>query len=539
MYKFIVFFDKTIYLCEETTKNLNNMKKFLLIFAIAVLGGFSSMKTQAAVSAISDLCGTYSFTAEKVSVADGYDFPTTFDVTIKENVNNPTGVLINGFAGSVEDIQAKVDLTAKTLTIESMPAYSSSNYAVVFSNADGAYPYDNNNGYVTLTISYDDDKNLSLDAYTIVTVDHSNYSATVLGSFKNAKGTFTGGNEVENVNFAGTYKVKATLYDYTQDPTSPTTNANYEYDIVIEAGSDANSYNVTSIAGYNTQYVYATAEGNVLTINLGYNYLLYANPADVLGDASYGSDYSTAGGLTITYADGGYTMSDYSVWAVDYSTTTPTYTRKMFISGNVISEGPEQGETPSNEIEWVGTWKMTIDKSKCHSYDTTYEYPAESTFTIEEGTGYSAGSYIIKTFMNSTDPYGGIAAVPSDDKTTATISNLGYAIISAGMKCTNLADVNGTTAGTITLTNNGDDTLTIGDFCVGYTDYSDNSTGLLVYIPSAAVTIVKAEESAIESVGADVNAPVEYYNLQGVRVANPENGLFIKKQGSRTTKVIL
>ena len=44
--------------------------------------------------------------------------------------------------------------------------------------------------------------------------------------------------------------------------------------------------------------------------------------------------------------------------------------------------------------------------------------------------------------------------------------------------------------------------------------------------------------TAIESIEVE-NAPVEYYNLQGVKVANPENGLFIKKQGAKTTKVVL
>ncbi len=37
----------------------------------------------------------------------------------------------------------------------------------------------------------------------------------------------------------------------------------------------------------------------------------------------------------------------------------------------------------------------------------------------------------------------------------------------------------------------------------------------------------------------DANAPVEYYNLQGVRVNNAENGIFIRKQGNKTSKVIL
>ncbi len=44
--------------------------------------------------------------------------------------------------------------------------------------------------------------------------------------------------------------------------------------------------------------------------------------------------------------------------------------------------------------------------------------------------------------------------------------------------------------------------------------------------------------SAIEEIAAD-NAAVEYYNLQGVKVANPENGIFVKKQGGKATKVVL
>lgn len=48
--------------------------------------------------------------------------------------------------------------------------------------------------------------------------------------------------------------------------------------------------------------------------------------------------------------------------------------------------------------------------------------------------------------------------------------------------------------------------------------------------------------SGIESIASDFdnsNAPVEYYNLQGMRVNNPENGIFIRRQGNKTTKVCL
>ncbi len=47
------------------------------------------------------------------------------------------------------------------------------------------------------------------------------------------------------------------------------------------------------------------------------------------------------------------------------------------------------------------------------------------------------------------------------------------------------------------------------------------------------------EATAIGEINVDVNAPVEYYNLQGVKVENPSNGIFIKKQGSKATKVVL
>ncbi len=41
------------------------------------------------------------------------------------------------------------------------------------------------------------------------------------------------------------------------------------------------------------------------------------------------------------------------------------------------------------------------------------------------------------------------------------------------------------------------------------------------------------EENLVDDVA------VEYYNLQGVKVANPVGGIFIKKQGAKTTKVVL
>lgn len=45
--------------------------------------------------------------------------------------------------------------------------------------------------------------------------------------------------------------------------------------------------------------------------------------------------------------------------------------------------------------------------------------------------------------------------------------------------------------------------------------------------------------AGVADVVVEENAPVEYFNLQGIRVANPENGVFIRRQGDKAVKVAL
>lgn len=50
--------------------------------------------------------------------------------------------------------------------------------------------------------------------------------------------------------------------------------------------------------------------------------------------------------------------------------------------------------------------------------------------------------------------------------------------------------------------------------------------------------VCAAGEGAIEAIDAD-NTPAIYFNLMGQRVANPENGVFVRVQNGKATKVIL
>ncbi len=63
---------------------------------------------------------------------------------------------------------------------------------------------------------------------------------------------------------------------------------------------------------------------------------------------------------------------------------------------------------------------------------------------------------------------------------------------------------------------------TVGDTGVDYTLYGDNS--------AAGIDDI--------TVGDD-NAPAVYYNLQGVQVANPDNGIYIVRRGNKVTKQLV
>lgn len=48
-----------------------------------------------------------------------------------------------------------------------------------------------------------------------------------------------------------------------------------------------------------------------------------------------------------------------------------------------------------------------------------------------------------------------------------------------------------------------------------------------------------ASSTAISKVSAENGGVAEYYNLQGVRQVNPSKGVYIKKQGGKTSKVMI
>lgn len=83
--------------------------------------------------------------------------------------------------------------------------------------------------------------------------------------------------------------------------------------------------------------------------------------------------------------------------------------------------------------------------------------------------------------------------------------------------------------------NNATWTATTGDKPAGVTFSATGTTRIATIIVTFADGVNAI--SAIEADGAD--APAVFYNLQGVRVDNPTTGLYIVRQGNRTSKVLV
>lgn len=74
---------------------------------------------------------------------------------------------------------------------------------------------------------------------------------------------------------------------------------------------------------------------------------------------------------------------------------------------------------------------------------------------------------------------------------------------------------------------------------VGNMGFAEDIEDATLILDTKAMTLtVLSGSSAVTEIAVDENAPVEYYNLQGVRVSNPK-GLVIRKQGSKVTKTII
>lgn len=241
---------------------------------------------------------------------------------------------------------------------------------------------------------------------------------------------------------------------------------------------------------------------------------------------------------------------------------------------SAIEFGIEAGETPETPAAKTIAELLAVENGSEYSFDgravvsysngaNVYVYD-ESGATLLYLKGLAeqlpAGTVVTAMEGKRSDYNGTVEFIP----TLATIKTDGTAEVEA-VKCATLAEVEATTVDTYIMLSEVDFTLDAENAKYGLATFTDG-TEIAVYnaftassytpvvYPEAGkynlyglrsafngvtqFNFVKAEEvSGVNGIEVEAGE-AEYYNLQGIKVANPEKGLYIKVENGKSVKVI-
>jgi len=158
-----------------------------------------------------------------------------------------------------------------------------------------------------------------------------------------------------------------------------------------------------------------------------------------------------------------------------------------------------------------GVIKFVADHDYSNGAGTQFDIVVKN--PLEEGTGGSAQAYI----PGNDDGYLTVTPKPIDNGIPSSLSFVSVNTIESRIYI-----------------NDSEKGNHVAIRCKGYNGGYKSFYLTFDYVnPSSGIEDVRIDSDF------DENAPVEYYNLQGVRVENPDNGLYIKRQGKKVEKVII
>lgn len=428
---------------------------------------------------------------------------------------------------------------------------------------------------------------VNADNGTIATQAKGDATVTWTGSSKNV--VFTVAPEGEKAIY-GTEDTKAGQLDF--DKIEITGGGELGGD-VPPVPEDPNFVKVTTVEDGAS---YALVAGGFYTAELftkGYGYYAGTKLPDGAGDSFKGSEAgalkftAVAGGYNITTAGGkflgakpGYNTfdttddsADNRVWTVTFN-ADGTATIVNVATGKTIGmEAPQYSSFGCYDA--ADMERMTLP--------TLYKYtggevvpPAPNTATFELVNAVSAGEFVfvvdgkVGEAIPASSSFGRLSLVEATfdgNKVTTAVGNIikiaaangGYTLQDANGRYLGFdgehktsfqlyTEVNEYTVWAIAMTNGeAAITMTVGETTgtVGVTKGTEG-TWYNNIAPSVGADEImlpklykKGGSSRVETITVDQNAPVEYFNLQGIRVENPANGLYIRRQGNNVAKVYI
>ncbi len=427
---------------------------------------------------------------------------------------------------------------------------------------------------------------VSADNGTIATQAKGDATVTWTGSSKNV--VFTVAPEGEKAIY-GTEDTKAGQLDF--DKIEITGGGELGGD-VPPTPEDPNFVKVNSIENGASYALVADGKytADLFSRNYGY-FSCTALPAGA-GDEFKGSEAgalkftAVAGGYTITTAAGkfmgakaGFNTFD----TTDDSADNRVWTVSFNADGTAAIVNVATGKTVAMDTQYGSFGCYDQDALEGKALPAVFKYtggevvpPTPNTATFELVNAVSDGEFVfvvdgkVGEAIPASSSFGRLSLVEATfdgNKVTTAVSNIikiaaangGYTLQDANGRYLGFdgehktsfqlyTEVNEYTVWAIAMTNGeAAITMTVGESTgtVGVTKGSEGTwyTNIAPSVGADEIMLPKLYKkggsSSVETITVDQNAPVEYFNLQGIRVENPANGLYIRRQGNNVAKVYI
>lgn len=377
--------------------------------------------------------------------------------------------------------------------------------------------------------------------------DHYNYGLQVNAELKDAEGDLVTTNDVQySFSFKGTdYTKTQELSDkpYMDIPAGSLPAGFYQ--VTVKAVKDGETYIANDIypvypaaATGTTQNVIRRAENASTPIKI-YTY-------NGSGDWSGAIEMSVDG--NIYYYNTEFTVSDLFILRRTENTGTPDWNAET---------GYIADKTASNDDYWLENEETHSDYDCRRCYRVSYESTDDSKYAVifdadKMTLCLKSGTYVPQTTTDIVYLTTAVDEVTGEPESEFYMSNFSQAnnVITVNHKGANYTGANRSWAKFSDKTLNADESdlatnKKASHTCVNYANAYYRSYAESDDARIARTTLVEpvgttgVEEIAVDVEEAAVDAPVEYYNLQGVRVAEPKAGLYIRVQGKTVTKVYI
>lgn len=280
---------------------------------------------------------------------------------------------------------------------------------------------------------------------------------------------------------------------------------------------------LTTAEGFDGKVVYTSGDETIATVD--------AETGEVKGVAAGTTTISAKSDATATFDKG---SASYTLTVIDPNAPTSASVDLMFECGQ--KTGTQIGKENMIDIKYMiasksqslvaslsGASNLCCGENKSvrfGSYSNGSYKQGALTITLKEAYKITSIDVTITTFKSSNNK------APKDPVWNLDIN--GHQMVE-----TLIADVNKATTYNIPF-----ETVALADESAANT-LTIKSTDAPVDVYSLKINYEPTSTGVNDIIADDANAPVEYYNLQGVRVANPESGLYIRVQGKKATKVLV